>query len=162
MNKTEQETPFLRKLSSLDPILYIYFWSFQPSPMTVKRMALISLLPCISWLQYLYIWGFRARQHPRSLAPVMKWLWMMMMMATEIRGPNGPKASWHSSYRWGKTPKKTSPEPAMWQARMLPPVPQRWTLIVKKLQVFINSCLPIIMGTWLPRNIKKKRSMESN
>ena len=41
------------------------------------------------------------------------------------------------SYRWGKTPKKPhpgnlsrpgiEPGPAAWQARMLPPVPQRWT-----------------------------------
>ena len=37
---------FTRKLSSLDPILYIYFWSFLPSPTTVKRMALISLPRC--------------------------------------------------------------------------------------------------------------------
>ena len=27
----------------------------------------------------------------------------------DIRGPWGPKVSWHLSYRWGKTPKKTSP-----------------------------------------------------
>ena len=47
VNKTEQETPFVRKLSSIDPTLYIIFWSFQPSPKTVKRMALISLPPCI-------------------------------------------------------------------------------------------------------------------
>ena len=32
----------------------------------------------------------------------------------DIRGPGGPKASWHLSYRWGKTPKnliqETSPD----------------------------------------------------
>ena len=27
----------------------------------------------------------------------------------DIRGPWGPKVSWHLSYRWGKTPKKTAP-----------------------------------------------------
>ena len=27
----------------------------------------------------------------------------------DIRGPWGPKVSWHLSYGWGKTPKKTSP-----------------------------------------------------
>ena len=53
-----------------------------------------------------------------------------------IRGPWGPKGSWHSSYRWGKTPKKPhpgklsrpgiEPGPAAWQARMLPLAPQRW------------------------------------
>ena len=45
--KEEKKRLFLRKLSSLEPILFVYFWSFQPSPTTVKRMALISLTPCI-------------------------------------------------------------------------------------------------------------------
>ena len=49
----------------------------------------------------------------------------------------GPKVSWRFSYGWGKTPKKPhpgnlsrpgiEPEPAAWQARMLPLAPQRWT-----------------------------------
>ena len=84
----------------------------------------------------MYIWGFRARQHLRSLAPVMNddgWF----RWPNDIRGPCGPKASWHLSYRWGKTPKKPHPRnlsrpgiesgPAAWQARMLPLAPQRWT-----------------------------------
>ena len=55
----------------------------------------------------------------------------------DIRGPWGPKVSWHLSYRWGKTPKKLhpgnlsrpgiEPGPAAWQALMLPLAPQRWT-----------------------------------
>ena len=55
---------------------------------------------------YVYL-GLRARQHLRSLAPMWNdaWLWW----PNDIRGLRGPKASWHSSYRWGKTPKKTSP-----------------------------------------------------
>ena len=54
----------------------------------------------------MYIWGFRVCHHLRSLVPVMndEWWW-----PNDIRGPCGPKASWHLSYRWGKTPKKTSP-----------------------------------------------------
>ena len=62
------------------------------------------------------------------------WLWR----PNNIRGRCGPKASRHLSYRWGKTPKKPhpgnlsrpgfEPGPATWQARMLPPSPQRWTL----------------------------------
>ena len=32
------------------------------------------------------------------------WLWR----PNDIRGPYGPKASWHLSYRWGKIPKKNS------------------------------------------------------
>ena len=54
-----------------------------------------------------------------------------------FRGPWGPKVSWHLSVRWGKTPKKPhpgnlslpgiEPEPAAWQASMLPLAPQRWT-----------------------------------
>ena len=46
--KQNKKLIFLRKLSSLDHILYINFWSFQPSTTTVKRIALISLPPCIS------------------------------------------------------------------------------------------------------------------
>ena len=59
--------------------------------------------------KYLYIWGVRVRQHLRSLAPVMNeywWLWR----PNDIRGPWGPKASWHLSYRWGKTPKNLTQE----------------------------------------------------
>ena len=58
------------------------------------------------------------------------------MMAKWYSGILGPKAFWHLSYRWGKTPKKPHPGnlsrpgiesgPAAWQARMLPPIPQRW------------------------------------
>ena len=61
------------------------------------------------------------------------------MIMNDIRGPCGPKVSWHSSYRWGKTPKKPhpgnlsrlgiEPGPAAWQARMLPLVPQQWTVV---------------------------------
>ena len=70
---------------------------------------------------------------------------IMIWRANDIRGPWGPKVSWHLSYRWGKTPKKTSSRipvltvernwPAAWQARMLPPVPKRWT--VSKKLIFI-------------------------
>ena len=50
----------------------------------------------------MYIWGFRACQHLRSLASVMNdyvWLWC----PDDIRGPCGPKTSWLLSYRWWKT-----------------------------------------------------------
>ena len=66
-------------------------------------------------------------------ANMIGWLWR----PNDIRGPCGPKASRNLSYRWGKTPKKPHPGnlsrlgielgPAAWQARMLPPAPQRWT-----------------------------------
>ena len=65
-----------------------------------------------------------------------EWLWMIMMAKCNS-GTVGSKASCHLSYRWGKTPKKPHPRnlsrpgiepwPAAWQARMLPPVPHRWT-----------------------------------
>ena len=64
-----------------------------------------------------------------------------LWLPNDIRGPYGPKASWHSSYRWGKTPKKLhwgnlsrpriEPGPAAWQARMLPLAPQRWTIVIE-------------------------------
>ena len=56
----------------------------------------------------IYIKGFRARQHLRSLAfvgSVMNDEWW----PNYIQGPWGPKASQHLSYRWGETPEKTSP-----------------------------------------------------
>ena len=66
----------------------------------------------------------------------MEWL---LLRPNDIRGPWGPKISWHLSYRWGKNPKKPhpgnlsrlgiEPGPAAWQARMLPLAPQRWTRI---------------------------------
>ena len=71
--------------------------------------------------------------HPNKVN--MDWWWWW---PNDIRGPWGPKVSWHLSYRWGKTPKKPHPEnlsrpeiepgPAAWQARMLPLAPQRWIL----------------------------------
>ena len=79
--------------------------------------------------------GFRARKHLRSLASVVNGEWRWWQRPDDIRGPWGPKASWHLSYRWGKHPKKPHPGnlfrpgiepwPAAWQARMLPPVSQR-------------------------------------
>ena len=61
------------------------------------------------------------------------WIWR----PNDIRSPYGPKASWHVSYRWGKTPKKPRPETCpdrgpnpgpLRDTRMVPPVPQRWTI----------------------------------
>ena len=39
-------------------------------------------------------------------AKMKEWLWP----PNDIRGPCGPKASWHLSYRWEKTPKKHTQE----------------------------------------------------
>ena len=60
----------------------------------------------------LYIWSFRARQHLRSLAPIMNDDHSSLRSDddNDIWGPWGPKASWHLSYRWGKTPKKLTQE----------------------------------------------------
>ena len=58
---------------------------------------------------YRPIWGFRARQHLRYLAAVMKeywWLWW----PNDIRGPLGPKVPWHLCYRRGKTRKNLAQE----------------------------------------------------
>ena len=73
--------------------------------------------------------------HPSKANMERWWRW-----PNDIRGPWGPKVSWHLSSRWGKTPKKPHPgnlsrpgiEPgsAAWQARMLPLAPQRWTLLI--------------------------------
>ena len=73
----------------------------------------------------------------------MEW-WLQR--TNDIRGPRGPRVSWHLSYRWGKTPKKPhpgnlsrpgiEPGPSAWQARMLPLAPQRWTEIDMKISKF--------------------------
>ena len=64
---------------------------------------------------------------------------MMITTAEWYSGTLRPKASWHLSYRWGKTPKKSrpgnlsrpgiEPGPAAWQARMLPLAPQRRSIV---------------------------------
>ena len=43
--------------------------------------------------------------HPNKANMERWWRW-----PNDIWGPWGPKVSWHLSYRWGKTPKKTSPK----------------------------------------------------
>ena len=73
--------------------------------------------------------------HPNK-ANMEWWLWR----PNDIRGPRGPKVSWHLSDRWGKTPKKPhqgnlsrpgmQPGSAAWQARMLSLAPQPWTLFI--------------------------------
>ena len=79
----------------------------------------------------MYIWGFRARQHLRSFAPVMND--DDQMIFGDLVGLKLPDIRLTGE----KKPEKISPRkparpgiepgPAAWQARMLPPVPQRWT-----------------------------------
>ena len=55
--------------------------------------------------------SFRARQHLRTLAPVVnEYLYWRLYRPNDNRGPSGPKAAWNSSYRCEKTPKKTCPD----------------------------------------------------
>ena len=80
---------------------------------------------------------FKGASTSQVISARNEWLGMIMM-AKWYSGTWGPKASWHLSYRCGKTPKKPhpgnlsrpgiEPGPAVWQARMLPPDPQRWTV----------------------------------
>ena len=83
------------------------------------------------------------------------WLWR----PNDIRGPSGPKTSWHLSYRWGKTPEKPhpgnssrpgiKPGPAAGQARMLPPAPQRRT----GENAFVENKLKTRIG-WIPNFVE--------
>ena len=85
----------------------------------------------------MYVWDFRVRQYLRSLVPILNEL-LMIMTTKWYSGTLGPKASWHLSYKRGKTLKKPHPGnlswlgielgPAAWQACMLAPVPQQCTL----------------------------------
>ena len=118
-----------------------YICSKGPAPgqNSMMMMMMIIIIIIIIIIVIIIILCFRERQHLRSLAPVMNeygWWW-----PNDIRGPWGPKASRHLSYRWGKTSKKPhpgnlswpgiEPGPAVWQAHMLPPGPQRWTKELK-------------------------------
>ena len=52
-----------------------------------------------------------------------------LLRPSDIRGPCGPNASPHLSYRWGNLSQPGfEPVPAAWQARMLVPASQRWTM----------------------------------
>ena len=63
---------------------------------------------------------------------------IIMMTKWYSGNRGGPKLSWHLFYWWGKTTKKPhlenmflpgiEPGPAVWQARILPPAPQRWII----------------------------------
>ena len=73
-------------------------------------------------------WCFRVRQHLRSLA-----------RPNDIRGPWGPKASRHLSYRWGKTsPRKLVPTGDRTRARCVTGAhPTTWSTAVDI--IFINT-----------------------
>ena len=83
----------------------------------------------------MYIWGIRARQHLRSLVPVMNeygWLWW----PNDIRGLKLPDICLTGEEKPRKnitqeTLSRPGIEPgsAAWQAHMLPPDPQRWTIL---------------------------------
>ena len=86
-------------------------------------------------VQYQYIWVLgrdNIRDHWRP-----SWMFLMSMVANNIRGWMEPTFSRHLSYSWGKSPKKLhpgnlsrpgiEPGPTAWQACMLPLAPQRWT-----------------------------------
>ena len=70
----------------------------------------------------MYIWGFRALQHLRSLAPVMNDDDNDGQMMFGDLG--GPKASRHLSYRWRKTSKK--PHPGNVSRPGIEPGPAAW------------------------------------
>ena len=84
---------------------------------------------------YVYL-RFKCASTSQIIGAHNEWLWMIMM-AKWYSGTLGPKASWHLSYRWGKTPKKPhlgnlsrpgiEPGPAAWQVCMVPLVSLRWT-----------------------------------
>ena len=83
--------------------------------------------------------------------------WMMMMDDYDgqmtFGEPWGPKASWHLSYRWGKTLEKPhpgnlsrlgiEPGPAAWQAHMLPPSPNCWTAGQTTLSSVLGKCCSV-------------------
>ena len=114
---------------------------------------------------YVYVYlGFKGASTSQAIGARNDdgWLWW----PNDIRGPCGPKASWHSSYRWGKTPKNPhpgnlsrpgiEPVPAAWQARMLPLVPQRWTIEglwtdnFKEIKVLLKKILYALFLKWPP------------
>ena len=77
----------------------------------------------------------------------------------DIRGLSGPKSSWHLCYRWGKTPKKPhsgnlsrpgiEPGSAAWQAHVLPPAPQWWTVVKLQFKNWIHLIIKYAMSLML-------------
>ena len=99
----------------------------------------VCMCVCVCVCVCVCIWDFRARQHLRSLAPVMNdygWL----RWPNDIRGPWGLKhpdicitGEGKKSHPGNVSRPGIEPGPAAWQARMIPPVPQGWTIQNKRL-----------------------------
>ena len=77
---------------------------------------------------YVYL-GLRARQHLWSLAPVMKWWWMIMIFGdlVGLKLPDIRLTGEEKPHPGNMSRPGIEPGPAAWQARMLPLVSHRWT-----------------------------------
>ena len=68
-------------------------------------------------------WRFQGASTSQVIGARNEW-WVMITMAKWYLGTLGPKASWHLSYRWGKTPKK--PHPGNLSRPGIEPGPAAW------------------------------------
>ena len=63
----------------------------------------------LTYRMYVYL-RFLGTSTSQVIGTHNQWWVMMIMMAKWYSGTWGPKASWHLSYRWGKTPKNLTQE----------------------------------------------------
>ena len=72
------------------------------SPTLLSHLLRHRLYTYVTWraAHGIRTWGSRARQHQRSLAPVMI-VFLMIMMANDVREWMVRKFSWHLCYSWG-------------------------------------------------------------
>ena len=107
--------------------------------------------------QHKHEWRYTPSTHPFILT---RWIWTDDFDGQMIFGDvKGPKASWHLSYRWGKTPKKPhpgnlsrrriEPGPAAWQARMLPP---SFNIETTFMHIRMTMGSELTCSTWLSLN----------
>ena len=102
VKKTEQETPFSEKTIKFIPQIVCIYRSIQPLPTTVKRMALISLPPCICIYIYIYIqyivgakgdWDLRISDLVKTLMelkfnPCGEFRWSLEDPVSQIHSPH--------------------------------------------------------------------------
>ena len=85
-------------------ITYILFWPHKDMGASPDEWS----AQCRATSEITQTWKTIHTKHTLSQTNKANMQWWLRR-PNDIRGPWGPKVSWHLSYRWGKTPKKTSP-----------------------------------------------------
>ena len=92
-------------------------WSHGMTNVSIPEVFMNGRVHILFFILFIYLFilllgGVRSPSSPPVHTPIhsnkanMK---RLLWRPNDIRGPYEPKASWHLSYRWGKTPEKNSP-----------------------------------------------------